>query len=338
MTTNSSRLSGQEESDMAQRLQMCLGHATTHLYTVICDDRKILSDSTYADSDAFRSADERRRLYPVGELTDESLRRRLITLSQAVDHGFKILRNFGPTDGGAIADRFVEANQGLVGKVSQRYRRLDFLAGRDLKQIGQLGLCQATLRFNPESGKFSSFAFWWIKSFITRALTETGRLIRLPVATVRQAGAIDRTRSLFWQRHGRSPSLDELSAAVDILPSRLLEILPHMKRPGSLDARTSGCDDDSATSYDFKHSDALSPAEVVTGRQLSSVLEAHLSRLTPMERDIVICQLDLREDGCQESFYTLGERYSYSHEGIRKMYKRAIAKLKEWLGPDFCLE
>lgn len=338
MTTNSSRLSGEEQAEMAQRLQICLGLAAERLYTIISADHEILSDTSKADPLAVCRAEERRKLYSGGGLRGARLKHHLKKLTQSVDYGFRILRHYGPPDGGAIADRFVKANQGFVTKIVKRYRHIDFLPYRDLKQIGQLGLCTATLRYDPQSGTFSNFAYWWIKSFISRGLTETGRLIRLPVATIRQAADIERSRRLFFQKHGRPPSIDELAEAVKLPRSRLNEVLPHMKKPWSLDARIKKYKSDVETSYDLTPSDELSPEAAITVRQIRSALETHLERLSPMEREILVCQLNLRGEKRHQSFEQLAKRFNYSHEGIRKMYNRTLDKLREWLGPDFRLD
>jgi RNA polymerase sigma factor (sigma-70 family) len=330
--TLSVKLTREEAAKMSQRLQACLGIAVKKLYDTIYDDREILSNPASADSLALFHAEERLKRYPVEGLQGDALLQRLQEMAQSVDHGFRILRQFGPSDGGKIADRFVEANQGLVTKFVRRYAHINYLSREELKQIGQLGLCHATLRFNPAKGKFSTVACWWIRSFITRGLTETGRLIRLPVATVSQASAIGRTRRQFWQQHGRSPSFDELAEAVDLSPERLLEVLPHTKPTRSFDAKVF---ENKAPSTDAATADVVSPESAIMRRQIAFALEVQMDRLSPMEQDVLACQLNLRDDDQHLSFEKLGALYGYSHEGIRKMYRRTLAKLKESLGPDF---
>lgn len=335
MTTSASRLTPEDEVKMGLRLQACLDLAAKNLYRIIRSDRKILADRAKADSPEFLSAEERFKRFAVNGLDDGSLGRHLHALTQEVDHGFRILKKYGPPEGGAIADRFVEANQGLVGMIARRYAGAGLLSGQELMQIGQLGLILATLRYDPTTGRFSSFAYWWIKHFISRGLADIGRLIRLPVETVRMACDIEKEQRRSWQMHGRPPPLDELAKAVDRPLARVLEVMPHLRRPISIDAPNKDCEGDGATSHRIMASDALSPEAAVTERQTSLALQEHLARLAPMEQELIVSHLDLHEGSRRRSLDELGRRYGYSREGIRKVYLRALDKLRTWLRRDY---
>jgi RNA polymerase sigma factor (sigma-70 family) len=225
----------------------------------------------------------------------------------------------------AIVKRFVTSNQGLVHNVVQRYRGLG-LSHEDLMQDGNIGLLRAIERFDPRRGiPFASYAAWWVREAVRRALAVQARLIRLPVSALARRYALARTSSRLAHELGRAPSEQELAAATGLAPESSANIMLVSKAPLSLDAPKS-TDSDVTLGDAIADTSALGPNEHTSANERGEHLQALLADLTPRERYVLHMRFGLSGND-EHTLEEIGTSLKLTRERVRQIVSAALGKL-----------
>ena len=322
-----------EEDETVDYIETDLG--TDNIEDIISTSKLsgVKNDDFYMmDSDIARESVNENEQQKVGAVEDpvrlylrEIGRIKLLSTAEEIELAKKIVE--GESKAAAIAKRkLVQANLRLVVSIAKKYvgRGMLFL---DLIQEGNLGLIRAAEKFDHERGfKFSTYATWWIRQAITRAIADQARTIRIPVHMVETINKLKKVTRRLAQELSRKPTEEELAAEMNVSISKLREIVKIAQEPLSLETPI-GKEEDSRLGDFIEDKEADAPIKTVASELLREDLAEVLCTLSPRERDVLRLRFGM-DDGRQRTLEEVGQLFGVTRERIRQIEAKALRKLR----------
>lgn len=285
------------------------------------EEEKVEEDPEHFEEEATKglASDDPVRMYlrEIGRIP-------LLTAGQEIELARKI--EAGGAEGAMAKRRLVQANLRLVVSIAKKYvgRGMLFL---DLIQEGNLGLIRAAEKFDYERGyKFSTYATWWIRQAITRAIADQARTIRIPVHMVETINKLKKVTRKLAQDKGRKPTEEEIAESMEISISKLRDIVKVAQEPISLETPI-GKEEDSRLGDFIEDREAQTPATSVTQELLRDDIIEVMAGLSPRERDVLRLRFGL-DDGRQRTLEEVGQLFGVTRERIRQIEAKALRKLR----------